>query len=164
MMNTLAFPDYYNNTVRLSLSVAPFSTEPKHVWIICRYNNQWLLTSHPRRGLEFPGGKVEDGETPEEAAVREVYEETGGIVRSLHYIGQYEVHGQADQLIKNIYFAEIEEIDRKINYLETDGPRLIPEMPDNIKHDPTYSFIMKDDVLTVSLEEIKQRFNAMFTV
>ena len=33
--------------------------------------DQWLLTHHLRRGLEFPGGKVELGETPEEAAVRE---------------------------------------------------------------------------------------------
>lgn len=33
---------------------------------------------------EFPGGKLETGETPQAAVVREVHEETGLIVRTLH--------------------------------------------------------------------------------
>jgi 8-oxo-dGTP diphosphatase len=35
---------------------------------------------------EFPGGRVDDGETPEDAAIRECYEETG--VR-IHVVGTY---------------------------------------------------------------------------
>ena len=53
------------------LNVIHFLLSQKHVWVVCRYGDQWLLTHHLRRGLEFPGGKVELGETPEEAAVRE---------------------------------------------------------------------------------------------
>ena len=40
---------------------------------------------------DIPKGKIEEGETPEEAAIRETYEETGFIVRSasmLHDLGQ----------------------------------------------------------------------------
>ena len=70
------FYDYYQNPVKLSFEDHPFSKSPKHVWVICRYKNQWLLTRHKDRGLEFPGGKVEKGETDIDCIVREVYEET----------------------------------------------------------------------------------------
>ncbi len=36
---------------------------------------------------EFPGGGVDDGETPEEALTRETFEETGAIVDNLQKVG-----------------------------------------------------------------------------
>ncbi len=37
-----------------------------------------LMVRHPDRGWEFPGGHVEEGETPEDALMRELQEEVGG--------------------------------------------------------------------------------------
>ncbi len=37
----------------------------------------WLMVRHMERGWELPGGWVEDDETSEMAALREVFEETG---------------------------------------------------------------------------------------
>ncbi len=39
--------------------------------------DKFLMVRHPRRGWEFPGGTVEPGEAPEEAAKRECMEEAG---------------------------------------------------------------------------------------
>lgn len=151
------FSDIYNNKVSLTFGDQPYSKNPKHVWVICRYRNMWLLTKHKNRGLEFPGGKVEHGEIASDAAIREVKEETGGIVSQLTYIGQYKVYGKGRTTIKNIYFAQIKDIVKQPTYFETEGPVLISIFPKNIRHDKLYSFIMKDEVLTYSLQYLKEK-------
>lgn len=158
MREVITFEDFYNNSVQYSFSDHPFSKAPKHVWVICRFCSQWLLTEHPRRGWEFPGGKVEHGESAEEAARREVFEETGATVSSLAYIGQYKVEGKSGTIIKNVYFAMIDQIRVQENYHETNGPVFLFGMPNKIRDNKNYSFMMKDDVLYRSLEYISQNF------
>ncbi|WP_090084616.1 RNA deprotection pyrophosphohydrolase [Lentibacillus persicus] len=148
------FTDYYRNEVTLSFDDHPFSQFPKHVWVICRYKNKWLLTKHKERGLEFPGGKVEENESAIDAAVREVKEETGGIVATIRYIGQYTVAGKGGTIVKNVYFAHVKKIGGQKTYYETDGPVLLNHIPRDVKRNRKYSFIMKDDVLTLCLTHI----------
>lgn len=156
MENIMTFEDFYHNTVQFSFEDHPFSITPKHVWVICRFCNHWLLTEHPRRGWEFPGGKVEEGENAEMAAKREVLEETGATVSNLSYIGQYKVEGRSGTIIKNVYFAQIDQIQSKTDYLETNGPIFLHYVPKQIRDRKRYSFMMKDDVLVKSLEYVKQ--------
>lgn len=150
------FQDFYKNEIQLSFDDHPFSKSPKHVWVICRYQDKWLLTRHKDRGLEFPGGKVEEGESAEQAAHREVMEETGGIIKSIRYIAQYHVAGKAGHVIKNVYFAVIDRLEGQETYYETYGPVLIDDIPKNVKHNRKYSFIMKDDILTHCLRKLTQ--------
>lgn len=155
------FRDYYNNKVRLSFQSKPFSDEPWHVWVICRYEDKWLLTQHSERGLEFPGGKVELGESADDAAIREVMEETGAIVDNLHYLGQYTVDGKSATIVKNVYFAEIAKLVQKATYYETEGPVLLKKIPEGVKTNKAFSFIMKDEVLWHCLNEINNKHDRL---
>ncbi|MCU9614288.1 nucleoside triphosphatase YtkD [Caldibacillus lycopersici] len=150
------FHDINGNTIHLAFERDAFEIKAKHVWVICFYNGQWLLTKHKVRGLEFPGGKLECNETLEEAAIREVFEETGGIVTELHYIGQYKVIEKENEFLKNIYFANIHAINKNEQYFETDGPVLVSGNLTADELNEEYSFIMKDLVLQKCLAYIRK--------
>ncbi|PKK86394.1 MAG: hypothetical protein CVT48_01235 [Thermoplasmata archaeon HGW-Thermoplasmata-1] len=47
------------------------------VVVILNEKGEFMLLKHRKRGWEFPGGKLEEGETPEKCAIREILEETG---------------------------------------------------------------------------------------
>jgi len=52
-----------------------------HLWAVlvhAYYGDQVVLADIVGRGVTIPSGKIEPGETIDQAAVREVYEETGG--------------------------------------------------------------------------------------
>ncbi|MCA0986442.1 RNA deprotection pyrophosphohydrolase [Guptibacillus algicola] len=155
-MSELTFTDYYHNQVTLSFQDHPYSGSPKHVWVICQLEGKWLLTEHSRRGIEFPGGKVEEGESAKEAAVREVYEETGGVVSTMQYVGQYRVEGKGGTIIKNVYYADIDHLVSKADYMETNGPVLLDNLPNDLVTNERYSFMMKDNVLPFCLERLNK--------
>lgn len=61
-------------------------------YTVCLDNEgQVLLQKHPERPWNIPGGKPEPGETYEEAAVREVYEESNVKIDHLVMIGYQKV-------------------------------------------------------------------------
>ncbi|MGE8206246.1 RNA deprotection pyrophosphohydrolase [Heyndrickxia sp. NPDC080065] len=149
------FKDQNGWDVTLSFLEHSFPIKSDHVFVICRYKDKWLLTSHPQRGYEFPGGKIEEGETAEEAAKREVMEETGGVVERLHFIGEYLVNDRENgAFVKTIYFSDIDQLLCTQNYLETNGPMLIEDDLLEKVNGKKFSFIMKDNVVKRSLEEI----------
>lgn len=151
------FYDQNGCQVRLVFDKTINESEIGHVWIVCRYENKWLLTKHQERGIEFPGGKVEHGERIQDAAIREVFEETGAIIQSLYELGHYEVACGEVKLCKKVFFATVTEIQEKEHYYETDGPVLLERIPATIRTDPSFSFIMKDDVLPLVLAEIEMK-------
>ena len=137
------------NGYKVEYAEDPVFGDAWHVFVICRFKGQWVLTKHRKRGMEFPGGKREIGESIEAAAKREVYEETGGVVENLRFLGQYKVHDPVKPFIKSIYYAELTWLEKKADYLETDGPLLLDRLPEVLGEE--FSFIMKDEILPLCL-------------
>jgi 8-oxo-dGTP diphosphatase len=57
--------------------------------VICAQDGNILLVRKDKRKWALPGGKVEPGESPAEAAARELSEETGLDVQELLYLLQF---------------------------------------------------------------------------
>src|ERR1043166_1390291 len=57
--------------------------------VIQNKNQEYLLVYNKKHGKwQFPGGKLEKGETPEAAAHREIWEETNLLIDNLEKIGE----------------------------------------------------------------------------
>lgn len=69
----------------------------------------------------FPGGKVEEGEGPEEAVVREVKEETGLAVKVIELIAS-RIHPVTN---KSMSYYRCEIISEKINEIDGELARII---------------------------------------
>lgn len=69
-------------------SVPSWRGKPEAVVVMARADEGYVLAL-VERGWTVPSGRIEMGETPEEAAVRETAEEIGAVPQNLHYIGHY---------------------------------------------------------------------------
>jgi 8-oxo-dGTP diphosphatase len=112
----------------IELTLYPKQVEKAgHVVVLPLYQNQFLFTKHKERGIEWPGGKIEERETPLQAAIRELREETGGQASSMWFVGQYKVQKKNKEFfIKNIYSAHVDFVDPFHSGQDTYGPILIP--------------------------------------
>ena len=116
----LTYTDRSGQRVDLFTEPGRAGMAPGHVLVAACEGGKWLMTVHPSRGLEWPGGKMEEGETPEEAAVREAYEETGAAIVNLRFVADYIVHADPP-FCKRVFAADLAGIDGSAPRRETLG-------------------------------------------
>lgn len=148
------FTDLNGYRVDLFFDNEHFEIEPKHVLAIVKKEHQYLCTIHPERGVEFPGGKMELGETIIEAAMREVMEETNVLIQHAQIIGHYIVRSE-HPFCKAIVLAKVsEELDLPFSH-ETKG-RIWLNASEIAAHEKL-SFYMKDEGMKQILQEVEKR-------
>ena len=108
--------------------------------IVAKYNGRWVLCKEKSRDTwECPGGHIEKGETPEQAAKRELWEETGAIEFEINPIGYYGAKGSdgtiesAQEVFGQIYYADIKIIGELPNF-EIEKIEFFEEIPDNFTY------------------------------
>ena len=104
----------------------------KFAVIIARSGGKWVLCKHKQRDTyEAPGGHREPGETIDEAARRELYEETGAVKYEIQPLCVYSVTAQTgEETFGMLYTAEITEFEKEL-HSEIERVELFEELPDN---------------------------------
>lgn len=76
--------------------------------VASRYGDKWLFVRHhDRTTWEIPGGHIEIDETPDDAARRELMEETGATEFELDCVSTYSVTIDGVTGYGRLYFAEV---------------------------------------------------------
>lgn len=99
------------------------------------------MTRHSIRGVEFPGGKAENGETITEAAIRETLEETGVTITDLHKFAEYVVISNVT-FCKAVFTGKVSSIEENPLLYETEGALWMTD--EQLANCDELSFHMKD--------------------
>lgn len=97
---------------------------------VCRYHGKFVFAyNKKRKGWEIPGGHIEEGETWQEAAKREMYEETGAKKIELEPICIYKISTYG-----LLCFCEILELDKLPEEYEMSEILFSDELPENLTY------------------------------
>ena len=108
----------------------------KFAVVVSKSNGKWVFCKHKDRDtFEVPGGHREDNESIDEAAKRELHEETGAVEFTLEPICVYSVIGKnrvnesGEETFGMLYYADITMFEEKL-HSEMEKVVLFDELPE----------------------------------
>lgn len=116
---------------------------PSIVVIYAKYNNKIVMCRHKERHTwEIPGGHIEKKETPQEAAERELFEETGATKFDLIPVCKYSFEVNGEKVFSMMYEGRIKKFD-KLPPFEISEIEFFNELPRNVTYPEIYDKILK---------------------
>lgn len=114
-----------------------------------QYKGEWIFVRHVHRETwEMPAGHIEQGESADQAAVRELYEEAGVIRSNIAHICDYSVIVNGNTEYGRLYGVTVEELDLRLEH-EIEEIQFTRQLPQSL----TYP-----EVQTLLFERAKQHF------
>jgi len=106
---------------------------------IALYKGKWIFSKHKERTTwETQGGHIEKGETPLEAAKRELFEESGAIDFDIEPLCDYKVYGELNGVeIKGngqVFFANVRTLSDLPSQSEMKEISLFDSPPDELTY------------------------------
>lgn len=116
----------------------------EYVVVFASYKDEYILVRHKnRKTWEFPGGKVEKGESIRCAAKRELFEETGAIDFNLKESVYYNVIVNGRNSYGKVYKSEIKTLG-KLPKSEIAEIKLTTSLNYNFTHQKIYEVLLKN--------------------
>lgn len=110
------------------------------------FMGKFVFVRHKLRDTwELPAGHIEKGETPYEAACRELFEETGALKYKLQYLFDYSVTISGETCFGRFYRVNISEIGPLPLY-EIAEIQLTDFIPENLTYPEIQTRLMKEAI------------------
>ncbi len=103
--------------------------------IAAKYKGEWIYVRHRNRETwEIPGGHIEERETSDETASRELHEETGATEFNIVCVATYSVSRNGKTGYGRLYFAEVLKLGPVPDISEIAELKLMKALPENLTH------------------------------
>lgn len=142
--NLMEQKNYFNDTLTGYTLPAGSREYYKYVVVCSSYQGKWLLSRHKKRTTwETQGGHVEAGETPLEAAKRELYEESGVQNVDVYPVCDYKGYRGPRFSYGMVFLAVVHELGQ-LPESEMQEVKCFEELPEHLTYPQMTPLLMKE--------------------
>ena len=125
-------------------------SEYTRVICVSKYKDKYVFSyNKKRKGWEIPGGHIEEGESWQEAAKREMYEETGATKIEVIPVCVYKISTYG-----LLCYCEIKELEELPKEYEMEKIMLSDKLPDNLTYPESFKIYFNTVVEKVKTKKL----------